>query len=86
MATEPDPVAALERIRSEFEAFGASGAGFSRLLGAVEEVLSVAAKAEHGALRWADPLPVPEWVAQIREAVSGKLPGEENPSWAAPSR
>jgi hypothetical protein len=34
-----DAAGALERIRSEFEAFGASGADFSRLLAAVEAVL-----------------------------------------------
>ena len=40
---------------------------------AVEAVLAVAAKHEHGATRWADPLPVPTWIPELREAVSGGL-------------
>jgi hypothetical protein len=44
-----------------------------RLLDALDAVLELADKAEHGALRWADPLPVPEWVPRVREAISAKL-------------
>jgi hypothetical protein len=36
-----DAADALERIRSEFEAFGASGGAFARLLAAVEAVLAL---------------------------------------------
>jgi hypothetical protein len=46
------------------------------LLDVAERVLAIADRAEHGALRWADPLPVPGWVAEIREAVSGALAGQ----------
>ena len=37
----------------------------------VERVAALADKWEHGALRWADPLPVPPEVGLIREALAG---------------
>jgi hypothetical protein len=43
------------------------------LLAALEAVLALAAKHEHGALRWQDPLPVPEWIPQVRGAIAGAL-------------
>jgi hypothetical protein len=50
---DPDPLAdvaadALERIRSEFEAFGASCADFSRLLAAAERALALAEQWHRG--------------------------------------
>lgn len=45
-------------------------------------VLALADKAEHGATRWADPLPVPEWVHQVRLALDGRpvaAPGADTP-------
>lgn len=36
---------------------------------AIERVRAVCDKAEHGALRWEDPLPVPDWVARVRRAL-----------------
>lgn len=36
---------------------------------ALAAVSDLADRAENGALRWADPLPVPEWVEQVRTAV-----------------
>lgn len=44
-----------------------------RLLAAVEAVLALAAKHEHGATRWEDPLPVPSWIPELREAISAAL-------------
>jgi hypothetical protein len=45
-------------------------------LAAAEErlvaVLSLCDAAERGALRWEQPLPVPEWVHQVREAATGE--------------
>jgi hypothetical protein len=40
---------------------------------ALRAVIDEADKAEHGATRWADPLPVPEWVDTIRAAISTAL-------------
>jgi hypothetical protein len=56
-----------------------------RLLAAVEGVLEEAARAEHGALRWADPLPVPEWVGHVRERIERALRGEGSSRRAATS-
>lgn len=45
-------------------------------------VLALADKAERGATRWADPLPVPEWVHQVRLALDGRpvaAPGADTP-------
>ena len=39
------------------------------LLAAIDAVEAVCAKHEHGATRWADPLPVPEWIKEIRTAI-----------------
>lgn len=44
-----------------------------RLYDALEAVLKLADKGEHGATRWADPLPVPVWVHAVRRAVAGPL-------------
>ena len=85
----PDPVAAyLAEVYRELDAaapwgsFGAEDFDWARhvprLLGAVEAVLGFADHAEHGALRWADPLPVPDWVPEIREIVRARLLGKEN--------
>lgn len=38
----------------------------------IEAALALADKHEHGALRWADPLPVPEWIPLIRAALTTK--------------
>lgn len=45
----------------------------SRSATALERVLAIAGKAERQATRWADPLPVPEWVAQVRAAIAEEL-------------
>jgi hypothetical protein len=52
--------------------------GIPRLLAALERVLEVAAKHEHDALRWQDPLPVPPWIPELREAISAELLSKEN--------
>jgi hypothetical protein len=39
-----------------------------------QAVRALCEKAEHGALRWADPLPVPEWVGKVRAALDGQDP------------
>jgi hypothetical protein len=44
-----------------------------RLLATLEAVLELAAQHEQGAQRWAEPLPVPQWVTLIRSAVSREL-------------
>lgn len=44
-----------------------------RLIAAIERVLRLAAGHEHGALRWADPLPVPPWIPQLRVAIAAEL-------------
>ncbi len=38
----------------------------------IAAALAVCARHEHGALRWADPLPVPAWVREVREALTGQ--------------
>ena len=43
---------------------------------ALAAVSDLTDRAEHGVLRWADPLPVPEWVEHVRTAVT--LPGNLN--------
>lgn len=48
---------------------------------AVATALAVAARAERGALRWADPLPVPRWVGEIRSAVAAVLDGRALDGW-----
>lgn|ERR1017187_9298790 len=48
----------------------------ARMAAALEAVMDLAAKHEHGALRWQDPLPVPEWIPLVREAISRALRGE----------
>lgn len=53
-----------------------SAADVPRLLAVVEAVLALAAKHEHGATRWEDPLPVPAWIPELREAISRALLGE----------
>jgi hypothetical protein len=44
-------------------------AAYLELAAKVERVAALADKWEHGALRWADPLPVPPEVGLIREAL-----------------
>ena len=52
----------------------------AQLLDAVERVLKLAARAERQALRWEDPLPVPDWVAKVREEMRQALaPNAERP-------
>jgi len=46
----------------------------AELEAAVQGVSDLADAAEHGALRWADPLPVPEWVPRVRAVL--KSPSE----------
>ena len=46
-------------------------AATNALDGAVSRVAALCDAAEREALRWADPLPVPEWVASVREALDG---------------
>jgi hypothetical protein len=48
-----------------------------RLLAAVERAMAVAAKHEHEALRWQDPLPVPSWIPELREVVAAELISKE---------
>jgi hypothetical protein len=48
------------------------------LLAALEAVLALAAKHEHGALRWLDPLPVPEWIQQVRDTITTALGGHSD--------
>lgn len=43
------------------------------LVAALTAVLDLAAKHRHGALRWEDPLPVPEWVGLVESAVAAGL-------------
>ena len=45
----------------------------AQLLDAVEGVLRIADHAEREALRWENPLPVPPWVAQVREEIGRRL-------------
>jgi hypothetical protein len=77
MAPEPDPVAALERIRSEFEAFGASGADFSRLLAAVEAVLDLCAEHEYIPGQFGEDTEEEIPPREIRRVIARKLLGEE---------
>jgi hypothetical protein len=58
----------------------AARADVPRLLAAVEKVLALAAKHEHGATRWEDPLPVPTWIPELREVISRELLGPETTS------
>jgi hypothetical protein len=46
---------------------------FGNTLAALDAVLALATKREHGALRWQDPLPVPEWIPEVRAAIAGAL-------------
>ncbi len=45
----------------------------ARLTSAVERVLAIASEAEHQATRWHDPLDVPAWVRDVRQAVTEEL-------------
>jgi hypothetical protein len=55
-----------------------ASATLARALAAIGNVLSVAERAEFQALRWADPLPVPEWVDQVRAAIRDGVGGGSN--------
>ena len=48
----------------------------ARLLDAAERVLAVADRAEQAALRREDPLPVPAWAGEVREAITEALAGQ----------
>jgi hypothetical protein len=52
---------------------------FQRAVDALYRVLEVAGKHEHNALRWQDPLLVPPWVPEVREAISAALLTRETP-------
>ncbi|HET6916265.1 MAG TPA: hypothetical protein VFH56_09280, partial [Acidimicrobiales bacterium] len=41
------------------------------------KVEAVCARHEHGALRWAEPLPVPPWIAEVRAALAAAPSGEQ---------
>jgi hypothetical protein len=66
---EPDPVAVagwleVDRLASE-----------NRVLRArIDAVLTICDRHERGAMRWADPLPVPSWVPQIQRLLLGDDP------------
>jgi hypothetical protein len=45
----------------------------ARTAAALDAVMALAAKHEHGALRWQDPLPVPGWIPEVRAAMLGAL-------------
>ncbi|MGW2223891.1 hypothetical protein [Streptomyces formicae] len=47
----------------------------------LDDVHAVCDEAEEGSLRWENPLPVPEWVAVVREAADGVRP--EGKQWPA---
>jgi hypothetical protein len=46
------------------------------LLAIIDAVETVCAKHENGATRWENPLPVPEWISEIRAALDGKQTAE----------
>ena len=48
-------------------------AAAQRAESAVEAVQALCSEHERGALRWADPLPVPPWISLVREAISAAL-------------
>jgi hypothetical protein len=52
-------------------------AAVPRLVAAVERALEVAARHEHNCLRWQDPLPVPSWIPELRQAIAGELLSKE---------
>jgi hypothetical protein len=54
-----------------------TGHAAGRLEAAVAAVLALADRAEHGAIRWEDPLPVPPWVGELRSAISAALLGQQ---------
>jgi hypothetical protein len=41
-----------------------------RLRAAVDAALAICDRHEHGATRWAEPLDIPEWIAEIRAALA----------------
>ena len=48
------------------------------LLDRLAAIEAVCAKHEYGALRWAHPLPVPSWIAEVREAATARrIPPEQ---------
>jgi hypothetical protein len=51
------------------------GCPLTTLVAALRAVLALADKWEHGATRWADPLPVPLEVEQVRTAIESALDG-----------
>jgi uncharacterized protein YceH (UPF0502 family) len=63
--------ATLERYVGKEPTVAEEMAYLNRCLNAV---LEVCREAEKQATRWEHPLPVPEWVATVRQAASGELP------------
>lgn len=47
------------------------------LLAVIDAVEAVCARHEEGATRWQDPLPVPEWIAEVRAALENGEPTRE---------
>ena len=55
------------------EARQAAEAERDQLSAQLDRVHEVCDRGEWGAVRWADPLPVPEWVDRVRAAIDGEL-------------
>jgi hypothetical protein len=93
----PETAAELEKLRAqvaELEAERAKYVGaeptiaeeMAYLSRCLDSVLDLCDKAEKQAARWENPLPVPEWVAQVREAAEGLVERASYPPalpWAA---
>jgi hypothetical protein len=65
-------IAAAQVTPEAFDLDGLLG-DLDGVLAALEAVLALAAKQEHAALRWQDPLPVPGWIPEVRGAIAGAL-------------
>lgn len=50
----------------------------SALQAAIERIDALTARHEYGATRWADALPVPEWVGQVRDVIAPHVPGYDD--------
>lgn len=50
----------------------------SALRDVIQRVDALTAIHEYGATRWADPLPVPEWVGQVREIIAPHIPSYDD--------
>ena len=78
--TERRPSSTSEDVASAFhredEAFIADArTTVPTLVAALRAVLDLTGQWEHGATRWANPLPVPVEVAQVRDAITKALGG-----------